>query len=47
MIVGFKMAQIASIIMIIIGIVILIQNMKKSRFEDIYNDANNVDNIKF
>ena len=47
MIVGFKMAQIASIIMIIIGTVILIQNMKKSRFEDIYNDANNVDNIKF
>ena len=47
MIAGFKMAQIVSIIMIIIGVVILIRNSKKSRFEDLYNDKNNIDNINF
>jgi phosphatidylglycerol:prolipoprotein diacylglycerol transferase len=47
MLYGFKVAQIASITMIIIGIVLLIKNSKKGRFEDLYNDRNNVDNIKF
>ena len=35
---GFKIAQIVSIIMIIIGIVILTINSRKSKFEDLYND---------
>ena len=47
MFVGFKIAMIVSIIMIIIGIVILIINSKKSRFEDLYNDKNNKDVIRF
>lgn len=44
---GFKIAQIVSIIMIIIGIIILTINSKKSKFEDLYNDKNNVDNVNF
>lgn len=47
MIAGFKMAQIASIIMIIIGIIIIINNSRKSKFEDLYNDKNNIDNITY
>ena len=47
MFLGFKMAQIISIIMIIIGIIILIINRKKGKFEDLYNDKNNVDIIRF
>ena len=47
LILGFKIAQIVSIIMIIIGIIILAKNKKKGRFEDLYNDSNNVDNLKF
>lgn len=44
---GFKIAQIVSITMIIVGIVILMINRRKSRFEDLYNDKNNIDNLKF
>lgn len=44
---GFKVAQIVSVIMIIIGIVILMINARKSRFEDLYNDRNNIDKINF
>ena len=47
LIMGLKIAQIVSIIMIIIGIIILCKNKKKSRFEDLYNDTNNVDNLRF
>lgn len=47
LILGFKIAQIVSIIMIIIGIIILAKNKKKGRFEDLYNDTNNVDNLRF
>ena len=47
MFMGFKIAQIVSIIMIIIGIVIIIINSKKDKFEDLYNDKNNVDEIRF
>ncbi len=43
----FKMAQIVSVVMIIIGIIILTINSKKSKFEDLYNDKNNVDKIRF
>lgn len=47
MFMGFKMAQIISIVMIIIGVVIVIINRKKGKFEDLYNDKNNVDEIRF
>lgn len=47
MILGLKTAQIVSIIMIIIGIILLSKQKKKGRFEDLYNDKNNVDNIKY
>ena len=44
---GFKVAQIVSIIMIIIGIGILMYTSHKSKFEDLYNDKTNVDEIRF
>ena len=47
MFLGFKVAMIVSIIMIIIGVIMLIINSKKGRFEDLYNDKNNKDVIKF
>ena len=47
MLVGFKMAQLASVVMIIIGLIMLMINGKKSKFEDLYNDKNNVDVIQF
>ena len=43
MIGGFKMAQIVSVVMVLIGIGML----RKGRFEDLYNDPSNVDDIKF
>lgn len=47
MFMGFKIAQIISIIMIVSGVFILIINRKKGKFEDLYNDKNNVDIIRF
>ena len=44
---GFKVAIIVSIIMIIIGIIMLIINSKKGKFEDLYNDKDNQDVIRF
>lgn len=44
---GFKIAMIVSVIMIIIGVIMLIINSKKGKFEDLYNDKNNKDIIKF
>lgn len=44
---GFKIAQIVSIIMIVIGIIIITINSRKSKFEDLYNDKNNVDQVMF
>lgn len=44
---AFKMAQIMSIIMVVIGIVILMINVRKSKFEDLYNDKSNIDEIRF
>ena len=38
---GFKMAQIVSIIMIIIGILIIMINSRKTRYEDLYEQDNN------
>ena len=39
---GFKQAQIVSVIMLIIGVVLFIITSKKSKYEDLYNDVNNV-----
>lgn len=39
---GFKAAQIVSAILIIIGLSIILYDMKKSKYEDLYNDINNV-----
>ncbi len=44
---GFKIAMIVSVIMIIIGVIMLIINSKKGKFEDLYNDKNNRDVIRF
>lgn len=38
---GLKVAQIVSIIMIIVGIVILIRGFKKGKYEDLYNEKTN------
>lgn len=47
MLAGLKVAQLVSIIMIIIGIVILMINARKSKFEDLYNDKANIDSVRF
>lgn len=47
MIVGFKVAMIVSVIMVIIGVVILIINSRKGKFEDLYNDKNNKDVLRY
>ena len=44
---GFKMAQIVSVIFIIIGVSILAYTSRKSKFEDLYNDVNNIEDIRF
>ncbi len=44
---GFKIAMIVSVIMVIIGVIMLIINSRKGRFEDLYNDKNNKDVIRF
>lgn len=47
MIGGFKMAQIVSVIMILVGIGMIMFMSRKGRFEDLYNDVSNIDEIKF
>lgn len=43
---GFKVAQIISVLMVIIGVIIIMITIRKGRYEDLYNqDANEV--IKF
>ncbi len=44
---GFKVAQIMSFIMLIIGVIMLMINYRKSKFEDLYNDKNNIEEIIF
>ncbi len=44
---GFKIAMIVSVIMVIIGVIMIIINSKKGKFEDLYNDKNNKDAIRF
>jgi phosphatidylglycerol:prolipoprotein diacylglycerol transferase len=41
MIGGFKVAQIISVILFIIGLVIIIINTRKGKFENLYNDSYN------
>ncbi len=47
MLAGFKIAQIVSVIMIIIGLGIIMLITKRSRFEDLYNDAENSVNVRY
>ena len=35
---GFKVAQIVSIIMIIVGTILLVRGFNKSKYEDLYNE---------
>jgi phosphatidylglycerol:prolipoprotein diacylglycerol transferase len=44
---GFKVAQIASVIMVIIGLGIFMFNSRKARFDDLYNDMSNMEEIRF
>lgn len=44
---GFKMAQVVSITMIIIGLIIFIISSRKSKYEDLYNDVHNIDKLNF
>lgn len=44
---GFKVAQIASVIMVIVGIMIFMFNSRKAKFDDLYNDQSNVGEIRF
>ena len=47
MFMGFKIAQIVSIVMIIVGLIIFIVNRKKGKFEDLYNAKSNIDELRF
>ena len=47
MLAGFRVAMIVSVIMVIVGAVMLIINNKKGKFEDLYNDKNNKDILRF
>ena len=44
---GFKAAQIVSVILFIVGLIILMILSRKGKFEDLYNDQNNIDEIRF
>lgn len=44
---GFKVAQIVSVIMVIVGIGLIYDNLRKGRFEDLYNDRDNIDKVQF
>ena len=43
----FKVAILVSILMILIGIILFIISLKKSRFENKYNDSDNINDINF
>lgn len=44
---GFKVAQIVSVIMFIIGLLIIMFVSKKGKFEDLYNDESNASEVRF
>lgn len=43
----FKIAQIVSVIMFIIGLAMIMLISKKGKFEDLYNDAENMQELRF
>ena len=43
---GLKMAQVVSILLFVIGLIIVVLNIKKSSFDDNYHE-NNFENVKF
>lgn len=47
MFIGFKMAMIVSVFMVIVGLTMIIINSRKGKFEDLYNDKNNKEVIRF
>lgn len=47
MIGGFKVAQIVSVIMFIVGLGIIMFTSRKGKFEDLYNDKSNVNEVRF
>jgi len=44
---GFRVAQIVSVTMFIIGVVIVMINSRKNKFEDLYNDTSNIEKSTF
>ena len=44
---SFKMAQIISIVLVVVGIIILILKSRGSKLENRYNDKENIDDIQF
>ena len=44
---AFKVAQIVSVVFVIVGICLLAYTSKKNQFEDLYNDKSNIDIIRF
>ncbi len=44
---GIRIAQVISALFFIIGLSILVSNSKKSKLDDLYNDTQNVPDIKF
>ena len=47
MFVGFRMAMIVSVAMVVVGLIMIIINSRKGKFEDLYNDKNNKEVIRF
>lgn len=47
MIGAFKVAQIVSVIMVIVGVGMLMYSSRKGKFEDMYNDVTNTTDVKF
>ena len=44
---GFKVAQIISVVMFIIGFLIIMFISRKGKFEDLYNDSSNINEVRF
>lgn len=44
---GFKIAQIVSVIMFIVGLGIIMFTSRKGKFEDLYNDKSNMNEVRF
>lgn len=44
---GFKVAQIVSVIMFVAGLLIIMFVSKKGKFEDLYNDVSNANEVRF